>query len=367
MVKQIKVLHTEWSDGWGGQEIRILEESKALRELGVYVAIACKPNSGIAQKAKEAGFLVFELSFKSNTDFKTFFALKDIVRKHDFDIINTHSGKDTWTGGLAAKLAGIKFIRTRHLSNKINPSRLNFINELADYIITTGESVRDNMIENNRINPEKIQSIPTGIDGEIFNANTYDKADCKEIFGMDQNSLYVGNLAVLRTFKRHDIFLKIALNVHRTHPDIKFIIAGKGTERIPLEKFITDNDMSDYVTLLGHVDKTAEFLKAIDIFILTSDGCEGLPQSLMQALMMQKPCISTDVGSIRDLLNDENFLMVEFSETSLTEALLSLLNDKIMIHDLEQNSQDFIKNNFSKKVMAEKILQIYENLLSKKG
>ena len=160
----MKVLHTEWSDGWGGQEIRIISEMKALRKNGVELCLATRAHSTIKQKALEEGFEVFEIPFKGNFDFVSIYKLSQIIKREHIDIVNTHSGKDTWVGGIAAKLSGAKFIRTRHLSNPINPSRTNFINELADYIITTGESVKESMIKNNRINSDRIISIPTGED-----------------------------------------------------------------------------------------------------------------------------------------------------------------------------------------------------------
>ena len=166
----ITVLHTEWSDGWGGQEIRIIEEMKAMREIyGIKSILACRKGSQIATRALLEDFEVYYLPFKGNTDIKTLFALRKIIKERDIAIVNTHSGKDTWVGGLSAKLSGIAFIRTRHLSNPINPSRLNFINSLADYIMTTGESVKEDMIKNNRISRDKIASVPTGIDAKRFN------------------------------------------------------------------------------------------------------------------------------------------------------------------------------------------------------
>ena len=134
MNSHINVLHTEWSEAWGGQEIRIIGEMIAMREQGVEVFLACREHATIHQIALENLIPVFVLPFRGNADLGTLFALKKLVKKYQIDIINTHSGKDTWVGGLAAKLSGIKFIRTRHLSNRINPSRLNFINELADFI-----------------------------------------------------------------------------------------------------------------------------------------------------------------------------------------------------------------------------------------
>ena len=53
MKKSIKVLHTEWSDGWGGQEIRIINEMLLLQELGIEIYLACREHSVINKKAQE--------------------------------------------------------------------------------------------------------------------------------------------------------------------------------------------------------------------------------------------------------------------------------------------------------------------------
>ena len=129
MSKTIRVLHTEWSDGWGGQEIRIIDEMLAIREQGVEVFLACRDHGIIKQKALEHSIPIFTLPFRGNFDITTIFGLIRIIKNHSIDIVNTHSGKDTWVGGFAAKLSSVKFIRTRHLSNPINPRRINFINE----------------------------------------------------------------------------------------------------------------------------------------------------------------------------------------------------------------------------------------------
>jgi len=354
----VRVLHTEWSDGWGGQEIRIISEMEGVREQGVDVMLACREGSRIKEEALKRGFKVYTLPFRGNLDFKTLFELMKIIKRDKIDIINTHSGKDTWVGGLAAKLSGAKFIRTRHLSNRINPSRTNFINELADFIITTGESVREDMIKYNRINPEKIMSIPTGIDDEIFNPQKYDTNECRKIFGLDDNKFYIGIVAVLRSFKRHDFFLDIA-NYFKDNENIEFVIAGEGPKRKEIEKKIKDLNLKN-VKLLGHITKVPEFLKAIDLQLLTSDSKEGVPQSVIQGLMMQKDIIASNVGSVMDLYKDNNFLMLDGLDLNKwVEGVKKIYNKELQFN----KDRDYIVENFSKKAMVNKVLSVYEKVL----
>ncbi len=343
-------MHTEWSDGWGGQEIRIISEMEGVREYGAYVALACRRESRIAEEALKRGFDVYFFPFKGSFDRKTIQGLAHLIKEKGFTIVNTHSGKDTWCGGLAAKLAGAKFIRTRHLSNPINSSRLNFINELADFVITTGESVREAMIQNNRIKPEKILSIPTGVDTDIFNPGKYEKNECRDFFGLPKDAKIVGNLGVLRAFKRHDVFLDIA----KEFQDILFVIGGDGPQKPNLLRKI-ETEKIENVRLLGHVQESAKFLACLDVFVLTSDSNEGVPQSLMQALAMNLPCIAADIGSIRDLYNDANFVLLsEWKKELFVETLKSIENS------IER--RDFIIENYSKKKMISECIKVYKKL-----
>jgi glycosyltransferase involved in cell wall biosynthesis len=361
MKKIVKVLHTEWSDGWGGQEIRIINEMIAVRKLGVDVFLACREHAVIKHKAIEHNIKVFSMPFKGNADFKTLFEIRRIVKEYDIDIVNTHSGKDTWVGGLAAKSSGAKFIRTRHLSNRIRSSRTNFINELADYIFTTGEGVKADMIKYNRIKPEVIESIPTGIDTNLFCSKKYNKGKCREQFHLKKFEIAIGIVAVLRQFKRHDLFIEMAKQLIDKYSDkkLKFLIAGDGPGGEKIKKLILDYKLSDNVTMLGYLEHVPELLSALDIFVLSSDSKEGVPQSVMQALFMGKSVVATNSGSTKDLLNSNNFQLVGTnSSLELVKGVSHYIdNDKINVVG------PLIDEKFSLDLMSKKIVGIYNQLL----
>jgi len=357
----IKVLHTEWSDGWGGQEIRIIDEMLAVRDQGVEVFLACREHASIRQKAEEQKIPVFVLPFRGNLDFKTLFALKKLISQHQIDIINTHSGKDTWVGGLAAKLAGAKFIRTRHLSNRISSNPTNFINELADYIFTTGESVRSDMIKLNRIRPNRIESVPTGIDTRIYDPSLYSRIECRKKFNIQKDEIAIGIIAVLRQFKRHDLFIKMSRRIVELYPTKKFVffIAGDGPQKGKLISLTKKLGMFSKIKFLDYISEVPELLTAIDIFVLSSDSKEGVPQSVIQALMMNKAVVATNSGSTIDLLKDNNFKLVD------PNSLSSLVDGVVEYIKFPQNinTRKYIVDNFSQEKMSKKILNIYKELV----
>lgn len=363
MDDKIKVLHTEWSDGWGGQEIRIINEMLSVRDLGVEVFLACKENAKISAEAKKHDIKTFHLPFRGNADIKTFMALRKIIKEHGIDIVNTHSGKDTWIGGICAKMCGAKFIRTRHLANPINPSRTNFINELADFVITTGERVKDAMIKNNRIKKEKIASIPTGADESMFDPKIFNKNLCKKELELKDNELAIGALGVIRRVKRHIDFIHAAKILSQKYDNLKFFIAGDGPIVKDIKEAIQKEGLEKTFFLLGHTNEPAKYLSSLDIFINSSES-EGVPQAVIQALMMKLPIVATDVGSTKDLFFEDNFILAKpLSPEDLADKIEILIKDESLRKSYTDKSRDYAVENFSKKAMGNKVYDVYRKVL----
>ncbi len=165
----MRILHTEWSDGLGGQEKRILSESLGLAERGHYVALVCREHARIKGEAGRLGIDVHTLPLRKPYDIESIMRLTSFIKSNRFDIVNTHSGVDSWIGGIAAKFANIPVLaRTRHLNIPLKRSIINFIHYLPDVYITCGDNMRNNLVSNCRFPAEKVVSIPTGVGKEFF-------------------------------------------------------------------------------------------------------------------------------------------------------------------------------------------------------
>ena len=100
-------------------------------------------------------------------------------------------------------------------------------------------------------------------------------------------------------------------------------------------------------------------LSTLDIVVLSSDSKEGVPQSIMQALMMNKSVVATDSGSTKDLLESDNFQLVGVGDVNeLTHGVGYYLENKI-----DSEIRRFTVDNFSKTKMVLKILAIYKQIL----
>ncbi len=101
----LTILHTESSLGWGGQEIRIVQEARAVSKRGHRVLIAAQPESLLLDEARRAGFEVFPVPMARRSFPGALARVLGIIRRQRVDIVNTHSSQDSWVASLAGSMS----------------------------------------------------------------------------------------------------------------------------------------------------------------------------------------------------------------------------------------------------------------------
>lgn len=363
---RFKILHTEWSDGWGGQEQRIILECRKAIERGHEVLIACQPKSGILAKAQDAGIPTVIVRMRSSYDLMAIVTLARLINNRQIDVVNTHSGKDTWLGSFAARLAGARLlVRTRHLSVPLSTNPLNFVHRMADGIITTGEAIRQQLITRNRLPAERITSIATGVSIKRFNPQSVDASVVRRELGLPDNVQIVTMVAVLRSMKRHDLFVEAAQKLSIRFPLAHFLIVGDGPAKGWIEGLIRDADMQKRITMTGYRQDVEAVMAASDVVVLTSDRNEGVPQSLSQAMAMGIPVVAAPVGSTAELvIHEKTGLMVACGNaSSFSEAIARLLDDADLRLRIGETARQHILSNYTDEIMIDRTILFYEKLL----
>ncbi len=362
--RKLKIIHTESSCGWGGQEIRILTEAQGMIERGHDVSILCPPNAPIFAEAKERKIPVYPLPISKKT-IKGLLATINYLKKNAADIINTHSSTDSWMVSLAKLFSGSKFaiVRTRHVSAPVNNRFATkwLYTKAAEHIVTTGIKLKETLINDNGYPGHMITSIPTGIDTTTFKPGN--KQDARTELGLPQEKTIIGILATLRSWKGHkylvDAIAQLSKNENRD--GIHLLIVGDGPQKENLEKQITETGIKDITTMPGNQKNPYLWLQAMDIFTLPSYANEGVPQGLMQAMLTKLPVISTPVGSITEIIEHEKTGVIIAPEDSnaLEDAIASLLDSTENSSKLADAGYKFALANFSKELMVERMEKIF--------
>lgn len=367
-----RILHTEASKGWGGQEIRILNEAEGMRLRGHQLFILADPESELLKRANKRGFYTKAIRFQRRKFYSQVIEVKNFIETMNIDVINTHSSKDSWIALSSARLAKNKpfVIRTRHLSTPIGKNiltRLLYMH-LPHVIITTGEAIRKQMVDINHFNPDKIVSIPTGVDTAFFNPDREYK-DIRGELNITQSTPLVGSVSVLRSWKGLDYFVKaIPLILHEI-PNARFIIAGEGPYRAKLEEAIRLTGESNKIYLLGHREDVADILSSLDILVHPSYANEGVPQTILQAMSMKKPVIATSLDSLAEIVIHGKTGIVISPENfkELAREVVRLLQNRGLAKEMGENGKRLVEIAYSFEGMIDKIESLYREFYKKKG
>jgi glycosyltransferase involved in cell wall biosynthesis len=364
MDKKIKILHTEWSDGWGGQEIRIVAESKEFIKRGYEVIIACQTRSILYKKATKENIAVLPIKLNKGLNIITIFKLVKFIKKNNIDIVHTHSSVDSRTAGIAAKIAGVKVVRSRHISVPISTSKLTYFQytKLADKIIASGKFIKDMMIHRNHFPRHMIASAPAGIDTQQFNLNR-DLPNIKKQYNLE-DAFLVGIVSVLRSWKGHTYLVEAINLVKADIPNIHLIIVGDGPQKDNITQQIQELNLEKYITLAGHHKDPAPFYKAMEIMILPSYAGEATSQVLPQAMAMQTPIIGTHAGGLAEVVIDEKtgLKIATQDSQSIADAILRLYKNPNFAQELATNGYNHTMDNFTFKKMIDITEGVYQEI-----
>jgi glycosyltransferase involved in cell wall biosynthesis len=369
-MRQWRILHTESSLGWGGQEVRVLAELEWMRTQGHRVALAAHPRSAIAREAKAA-----RIPFHPLRTHKVLLPF-EIVRLaawllwHRVEVVNTHSSNDGWLAGLAARLALRPIlIRSRHIEVDY-PNR--FWSGLAyrilpHHVITTSRRIADRLVQELKVPPDRVTPVSTGVDLNRFRAD--ETGTLRQQLGLPANVALVGMISVLRSWKGHATFLDAAATVlsSSTRP-VHFVIAGDGPGREELENKISREPWINHVTLLGHRTDVPQVLASLDILVLPSYAHEGIPQIILQTQAMARAVIATTVGGIPEVVADglNGLLIPPRDPTALAEKIGLLLDHPDLRTQLGQAARLGIEKDHTLDAMGERLLALYAEVTRKR-
>lgn len=368
----LHIVHTENSCGWGGQEIRILTESTGMIGRGHRVTILCPPEARIFSEAQKRGIPVTPLPI-TRKSVGGIFALRRWLKENRPDVINTHSSTDSWLTLLALLFSyhKIPVVRTRHISAPVSTTLLNrwLYGKAIRQVVTTGEALRQDLIDRLGLPADHAVSIPTGIDLDRFNRNAaLSRMAARALFNISPEARVVGIAATLRSWKGHDYLLDAAARLHENFPDLELLVIGNGPRREHLENRIRDlpTTLQGKIHLVGHRDDVENALAAMDVFALPSYANEGVPQALMQAMAMELPVVSTAVGAIGELVeNDVNgFLVTPKAVEPLAEALARLLADINLREKFGLAGRQVVENRFSLEQMLDGMEAVFRQAIA---
>jgi glycosyltransferase involved in cell wall biosynthesis len=292
--------------------------------------------------------------------------LRRTIGRLGIEVVNTHSSWDAWIGGLAGRLArtGVGIVRTRHLSTPIarsRPSRFLYT-RLADHVVTTGEAIRHQMIEQNGFPAERILSVVTGLDLATFRP-AREAAVVKEEFGIPPSAPVVGTVSTLRSWKGHLDLLEAIASL-RSDRDVRGLLVGDGPYAEVIRSRVRELGLESAIVMPGQRNDVADVLTAMDVFAFPSTANEGVPQAVLQAMAMRRPVVASLVGGIPEVVrNEETGVLVSPGDVSaLARGISRILTDPPAAEGWIKAAEDLVRSDYTLEVMLDKMEGVYRKV-----
>ena len=269
-------------------------------------------------------------------DLKAFIGLVRTIKKFNPDVIHTHTAKAGVLGRLASIFAGRGAIRIHtfhgHLlhgyfsgwKTQLVISIEKFLAKRTHHLIAIGTQVEGELLA---------AGIGTKSQYRVFfpglpEPHTHSKAELRKELELDPSTIYCTFVGRLTHIKRPDRLLDVAAAMLAREVPVHFLIAGEGElfenskSRARAEQLL--------VTFLGWRKDIDDLFAASDIAILTSDN-EGIPLTLIQAAQAGLPIIAPAVGSISDIVeNDQTGFLTSTQPGAMASALSALATDSAL-------------------------------------
>ena len=372
-----QILYIITKSVWGGAAKYVYDLSTNLSgEFNISVAAGGKGK--FYQEVKEAKIPYYQMNNfqKSINPFKdifVFFEILSLLVQLKPDIVHTNSSK---AGGIAG-LAGwtykvlsnrkINLIFTAH-GWAINENRPKWQIKLIklfskitalfyNKIICVSEYDCKIALENNITSEDKLITVHNGIDIKNIDFLTREEAQKKLL--KKTSPLVIGTIAEWTSNKGLTYLLKAIKEIKNKKFDVVLIGSGENPDKEKLKKIIKKKKLKN-IHLIEFVPNAVNYLKAFDIFILPSTK-EGLPYTIIEAMIAEIPIIATNVGGIPEMIeNNVNGILIEPKNPEIIgNKILELINNPEIVQKLTQKSKQKAEEEFTLEKMIKETKNIY--------
>lgn len=359
----------------GGAEIQLLSLLKSIdsKKFDAVAAVFYRGHDLDDQFEKVANARIIFLDKKGGFDFKYLQKLRALIQKEKFDIIQPYNVSARFIGWIMAAGFHVPFtIQTERsarflytsLGSRIYQLLENRALQRASLLVANSEAGREFAISRG-VKRDKTRVIYNGIDPERLLVTRNREEICQE-FGIPADASIVGMVGRIEAQKDPDAIINAAQVVLARTENVHFMLVGSGPLLLESRQIVRQKNIDGHFSFTGNQEHVADFLNAMDVFVLASKRSEGCSNAILEAMMLGKPVVATRVGGNTEVVrHDETGKLVPpQNPDALAAAILEILQDDQKRMDFGRNGQILAKEKFSIRAMASAYEKLYLGLIS---
>ena len=375
MIRKTSVLHILWSGGIGGAEEYVSSLAKYFDSAQYDTAISVLSEKGelFEEIAKNEKVDLFFIGIKSGIDIVGAVKFIRFLRGKKYDIIHLHTRNflSILLVSLFARKTAIIISHHTGVQNtnasdiKMQRKTKVFYTLFSGWfkkILAISNTVRDSLINDIGVDPDKVEVVYNGIDLNKFNNSCRIPSDLHHLQRSDKNIIgFVGRMV---PFKRPELFIKIASAMVAKNDKYFFIMVGDGPELESCKELITEYSLDEYFELLGFRRDIPDILQLFDALLFTSEG-EGFGIVIIEAMAAGIPVFSINDGAVTEIIrHEENGILLDMLDPeNLARQIIDVYGNNKLIEKIKKHSVKDVRERFSIEKSVNKMESVYERVL----
>jgi glycosyltransferase involved in cell wall biosynthesis len=317
----------------------------------------------LADQVRARGFRLLIRPLGHTPDARWIIWLLRNVRSLGIDAVHAHEFAMSVHAGLTARLAGIRAVATIHgkgyYADKLTRRVAVRVVSRVAKLVAVSDDICNYVRAATGVAGNYIRVVPNGVDTTRFKFDPAARERRRASLGVHHGQLLIGAVGSYYAVKGHRYLIEAMSRVRADHPSACLVIAGQGPLERELQDQITSLGLNDRVRLVGYVYDTADFLSALDVFVMPSLS-EGMPLALLEAAANGRPIIASNVGGIPELLESgvTGILVQPGDVRQLAESLSTLLGSEVERLRIGASATLAVEQNSSIAMTAERYLQL---------
>jgi glycosyltransferase involved in cell wall biosynthesis len=318
---------------------------------------------------KEAGIPVVEFPLRGLKSWQsisnTVTSFLTYAREHDIRLIHTYDGPSTMFLIPLARMARIPVLVSSQLSlRELNTRReqrfLRFSDRLVRRVVVNSKAVLDDLAIHYDVPRSKLALVYNGIDTTVFHPGPKFRPP-----GIHDAPLVIGSIAALREEKQLHLLIEAFARIRHLRPGVKLLMVGSGADENRLRNRADERSLADDVVWIPAQTDVAEWMRAIDIFVLPSRS-ESFPNGLLEAMASGCCPVGSDVGGIPELIeHDKSGLLFSSGDSeALAQRLEVLLTNADLRSEFARRAADRAATQFTVERFVANTTNLYTSLLS---
>jgi glycosyltransferase involved in cell wall biosynthesis len=355
----------------GGAEVLAAGLARRFRHVFRCFFVCLDELGSLGQQLREEGFPVWLLRREPGLDFGCPWRLAKLLRRERVDLLHAHQYTPFFYGMTARILCRRPpVLFTEHgrwypdfpRRKRIFANRL--LLERRDRVVGVGQSVRQALIDNEGFPSHRVQVIYNGVDLAPLADAAPQRSLIRSELGVGNREWLILQVARLDELKDHATAVRTLAHVVARGTKAQLVLVGEGPEESKIRQLVQRYQLEHEVRFLGLRTDIPRLLAAADLFLLTSVS-EGIPLTLIEAMAVGLPVVSTRVGGVQEVIDDgkTGLLAPRGDDVGLAEKVLHLINNPPLRRQMGELGRERARVLFSDQQMHDRYFRLYCEML----